>query len=152
MIKTTLYLTEIQTRYIICYRSVRLWCRRSTATRAPLTTLPMSSLWRWTNWKGSSGWREQGRIFLDATLWLKWTTFGTVNLPIQAILLLWGYWWICAGYGVKATAAGGRRQTVCLLRGSLLSLAPISVLLSPLHLLFGHFASDGWSLTTFPSS
>ena len=54
---------------------------------------------------------------------------------------------------VEAAAAGRRRcQTVCLLRGSLLSLAPISVLLSPPHLLFGHFAADGWSMTTFLSS
>ena len=78
------YLTEIKTKYIICYRWVRLWCRRSTATRALLTTLPTSSLWKWTNWKGSSGWREQGRIFMAASLWFKWTTFGTVNPPIQA--------------------------------------------------------------------
>ena len=53
--------------------------------------------------------------------------------------------------GLKLLQLGGRRQTVCLLRGSLLWLAPISVLLSLLRLLFGHFASNGWSMTTFPS-
>ena len=92
------------------YRLARLWFRRNMATRARLTTLPMSSLWKWTNWKGSSGLREPGRNLGGVVV----RRFGCFAEPSFVI-------------------------------------APISVLLSWLHLLFGHFAPDGWSMTTFPS-